>query len=183
MGIKIDAKWHIVFTKPRREKKVVELLEKKKIESYCPQNKVSSALTNHKVVSVQLLFPSYVFVRISEDQVNEVLRTSGVINFMYWLKTPAIVPDRDIEMVKYFLSEYENLQVERTEVKVSEASSIIRGTLVSKTGNMPSHCVQAVLPSLGFVLISEADSFIDTHQPNNNTFYKTTEQVIIKEQF
>jgi hypothetical protein len=86
-------------------------------------------------------------------------------------------------MVKYFLSEYENLQVERTEVKVSELPRSSGAHWVSKTGNMPSHCVQAVLPSLGFVLISEADSFIDTHQPNNNTFYKTTEQVIIKEQF
>jgi transcriptional antiterminator NusG len=182
MGIKIDAKWHIVFTKPRREKKVIETLEKKKIKSYFPENKVSSAYTNHKVVSLEPLFPSYVFVHIAESQLNDVLRTSGVINAMYWLKQPATVPDRDIELIRYFVSEYQNLLVEKAEVRMSEPASISKGSLVSKSGNMPSPCVQAVLPSLGYVLISEVDTLTETHQLNN-TFYKTSDHLIIKEEY
>jgi transcription antitermination factor NusG len=182
MGIKIDAKWHIVFTKPRREKKVVELLEKKKIKSYCPENKVSSAFTNHKVVTVEPLFPSYVFVHISESQLNDVLKTNGVINVMYWLKQPAVVPERDIEVIRYFLSEYQNLLVEKTEIRMSEPASISKGSLVRKTGNMPNPSVQAVLPSLGYVLISEVDTLTETHQLNN-TFYKTSDHLIIKEEY
>ena len=39
-----NKKWFVVHTKPRFEKRVTEILTRKKIENYCPINKVSEAV-------------------------------------------------------------------------------------------------------------------------------------------
>ena len=39
-----NKKWYAVYTRPRWEKKVAEILTRRKIENYCPINKVSEAM-------------------------------------------------------------------------------------------------------------------------------------------
>ena len=59
--------WYAVYTKPRWEKKVADLLTKKQIENYCPLNRVLRQWSDRKKVILEPLFTSYVFVRISES--------------------------------------------------------------------------------------------------------------------
>ena len=63
-----DKNWYAVYTKPRWEKKVAGLLERKGIESYCPLNKVQRQWSDRKKIVMEPLFQSYVFVHVGAGE-------------------------------------------------------------------------------------------------------------------
>ena len=97
-----NKKWYAVYTRPRWEKKVSDILTRRKIENYCPLNKVVRQWSDRKKVLHEPLFTSYVFVRISEPELNSLKQTVGVINLVYWLGKPAVIRDPEVEMIKRF---------------------------------------------------------------------------------
>src|SRR5687767_5047441 len=103
----MEKKWYAVYTKPRREKKVDKLLNEKGMESYCPLQKIQRQWSDRKKIVEEPLFKSYVFVRISDEQQTELRMVNGVVNFVYWMGKPAIIKDKEIEIIKKFLNEYE----------------------------------------------------------------------------
>jgi transcription antitermination factor NusG len=100
-----DKKWLAVYTKPRWEKKVNNVLTLKSIESWCPLQKVERQWSDRKKIIEDPLFKSYVFVRINEQEKLRVLQTEGVLNFVHFLGKPAIIKDEEIETIKSFLLE------------------------------------------------------------------------------
>ncbi|HZZ75628.1 MAG TPA: transcription termination/antitermination NusG family protein, partial [Puia sp.] len=60
-----EKKWYAVYTKPHCEKKVADLLTRKGIENYYPQNNVLKHWSDRKKIVHAPLFSSFVFVRIS----------------------------------------------------------------------------------------------------------------------
>ena len=86
--------WYVLYTKPRWEKKVYQLLMEQGIESYCPLNKTRKKWSDRVKWVEEPLFKSYVFVKIAEDRRTEVRMVNGVVNFVYWLSKPAIVKDK-----------------------------------------------------------------------------------------
>src|SRR5688572_20945239 len=106
----MNHKWFAVYTKPRWEKKVVKLLVEKGIENYCPLNKVRRQWSDRIKLVEEPLFKSYVFVRVCEEDRTTVRMTDGVINFVYWNGKPAIIKDKEIQAIKLFLDEHENVE-------------------------------------------------------------------------
>jgi transcription antitermination factor NusG len=58
----------------------------------------------------------------------EVRMTPGVINFVYWQGKPAVIKEKEINAIKRFLDEYENVEVKPIDVKVNERVKITTGT-------------------------------------------------------
>jgi transcription antitermination factor NusG len=79
-------KWYAIYTKPRWEKKVNTILSQKGIESWCPIQRIERQWSDRKKIVEEPLFKSYVFVRISEAEKNEVIITGGVLNFVHYEK-------------------------------------------------------------------------------------------------
>ena len=79
----MSKKWLAIYTRPRWEKKVNQLLTEKGFESYCPLNKVKRKWSDRIKVVEEPLFKSYVFVKVAEEDRSEVRMTSGAINFVY----------------------------------------------------------------------------------------------------
>jgi transcription antitermination factor NusG len=96
--------WYAVYTKPRWEKKVYALLAAKGMEAYCPLNRVRKKWSDRVKWVEEPLFKSYVFVRVAEAGLAEVRLTNGVVNFVYWLGKPAMVRDKDIAIIRQFLT-------------------------------------------------------------------------------
>jgi transcription antitermination factor NusG len=111
-------KWHVIYTKPRCEKKVHTLMLSKDIESYCPINKVKKQWSDRKKTVELPLFTSYVFVCISEAEKIKVKSTPGVVNFVYWLGKPAIVRHSEIEKIRTFTETHENIAIEAADFKI-----------------------------------------------------------------
>lgn len=156
----MEPKWYAVYTRPRWEKKVSELLDKKNIENYCPLNTVVRKWSDRKKKVSEPLFASYVFVRIPEDQHHQVKQVSGIINMVYWLSKPAVIKDREIQAIREFLDEYKNVRLEKTNVNVNDLVRVVSGPLMEYEGNVigvKTNTVKIVLPSLGYLMVAEVD--------------------------
>jgi transcription antitermination factor NusG len=154
----IEAKWFAVYTRPRWEKKVAELLAKRKIEHYCPLNRVQRQWSDRKKLVYEPLFTSYVFVNLTDKEHAIVLQTPGIINFVYWLGKPAVIRNEEITTIKQFLNEYSHVRLEKTQVNLNDHVRIINGPLMMRKGNIievRNSTVKVMLPSLGHALVAE----------------------------
>ena len=106
------------------------------------------------------LFKSYVFVYISEDQIGRLRRVEGVVNFLYWLGKPAVIKDQEIEIIKEFANDYQDIKIQRTTVDMNDAIQIIDEPSYKMEGkfiSIKSKTVKVKLPSLGYTLIAEIE--------------------------
>jgi transcription antitermination factor NusG len=151
-------KWYAIYTRPRWEKKVAELLTRKKIDNYCPVNRVYRQWSDRKKIVLEPLFTSYVFVHITETEQLPVRLTDGVINFVYWLSKPAVIRNEEIDTIRRFLNEHDNIQLEKIPVKINDDVQVIGGPLMDQKGKviaLKNKTVKISLPSLGYMMIAE----------------------------
>ncbi|MEO6668299.1 MAG: UpxY family transcription antiterminator [Ferruginibacter sp.] len=149
--------WYAVYTKSRCEKRVSALLTKKKIENYCPLNRIGHSIDKKKM-ALEPLFPAYVFVYISEMEMAAIRQTSDVVNFVYWLGRPAVIKDVEIESIQHFVSEHTDVVLEKTAVNVSDMVRIVSGPSMEFEGNVVSiknNKVKVTLPSLGVMMTAD----------------------------
>ncbi|MBX3256826.1 MAG: UpxY family transcription antiterminator [Chitinophagaceae bacterium] len=153
--------WYILYTQPRAEKKVAEVLGKRNIEYYMPV--IYSKQTNEKKKHFsENLFASYVFVHVSSAQLHSFKCISGMINFVYWLGSPAVVKNEEINAIKQFLAEYPQAWLEKTTVKTEDMVRISQGASIQKQGKIvqvAGNSVKLELPSLGYALIAQSNVF------------------------
>lgn len=150
--------WYAVHTRPRWERKVARELEKKNIEHYCPLNRVFRQWSDRKKTILEPLFTSYVFVRLADTNQLEIRKIDGIVNFVYWLKKPALIRDEEIDVIKKFLNEYENIKIEKSSVNVSDQVKVISGPLMERIGNVlevMDKTLRIWLPSLGYNISAE----------------------------
>ncbi|TAL43731.1 MAG: UpxY family transcription antiterminator [Chitinophagaceae bacterium] len=157
----LNRKWYAVYTRPRWEKKVNRLLTEKGFESYCPLNKVRRKWSDRYKLVEEPLFKSYVFVKVEDTQRTAVRMTSGVINFVYGEKKPAVIREKEIQNIKKFLDEYENVIVKGvTSFKPHQRVKVTHGPLMDQEGEVlevKNRQVQVAIDSLGYILIASID--------------------------
>ena len=150
-------KWYAIYTKPKWEKKVDQLLKEKGLESYCPLNKVCRQWSDRKKIVLEPLFISYVFVHLTESECYSVKQVDGVINLVYWLRRPAVIRDEEIEAIKQFLNTYDNVQLEKAKVNIDDTVKILSGVFMDMEGKVVeilNKAIKVILPSLGFAMIA-----------------------------
>jgi len=150
--------WYALYTRPRWEKKVADLLDRKKVEVYCPLNKVEKQWADRKKIVAEPLFTSYVFVHVSEQEHLSIRQTDGVISFVHWLSKPAVIRNEEIDTIKKLLSENDHVTVERPHVNLNDRDRIINGPLMMWEGHVVeirTNTVKITLPSLGQTLVAE----------------------------
>ena len=154
------SKWLAIYTKPRWEKKVHQLLIDKGIESYCPLNKVKRKWSDRIKTVEEPLFKSYVFVKVTDDDRTKVRLTNGVVNFVYWNGKPAIIREKEIQTIKRFLDEHESVQVRPMEFVVNQQVLITSGTFMDKRAvvvDVRRKEVKVAIESLGQELVAYID--------------------------
>ncbi len=116
--------WYAVYTKPRWEKKVNSKLLNKGIESWCPVQKLQRQWSDRKKIIEDPLFKSYVFVHISDAEKSKVLNTEGIIQFVYYLKKPAVIRNEEIQLIKTYLLE-KDVQISVQNLKQFEEKDLV----------------------------------------------------------
>lgn len=97
--------WYTLYTKPKREQQVHDILSKRGFEVYLPLLRL---LKKRRLVQTQEpLFPCYLFVRTDIEQVgiSTIAWTQGLRRVVSFCGQPAIVDDVVIEHIKRRLSE------------------------------------------------------------------------------
>jgi transcription antitermination factor NusG len=150
-------KWYAIYTRPRWEKKVYGLMVERGIEAYCPLNRVRKKWSDRMKWVEEPLFKSYLFVKVTEEEMTQVRMVDGVVNFVYWLGKPALVRDKEIESIRKFLYEYRDIRVEPLDLKEDTEVSIRGGAFMDRRGRVMkvlNNRVQVLIESIGFRLVA-----------------------------
>ena len=153
-----EKSWYAVYTKPRWEKKVSQLFEKKGIQHYCPLTRVRRKWSDRYKIIEEPLFKSYVFVFADEGEKARVRLTDGVVNFVYWEGKPAVIKTAEIEIIRKFLKDYEEVKAHPISFKEGERVRVRTGLMMDAEGVIIKvHNKQAyvLLESLGYELTAQ----------------------------
>jgi transcription antitermination factor NusG len=151
----IERQWLVVYTKPRWEKKVDGLFAARGIESYCPLNRVRKKWSDRVKWVEEPLFKSYVLVHVAQEELTTVRMVNGVVNFVYWLGRPAVVRPAEIDIIRKFLAEYDEVIAEPLELKTSDHVTIQQGVFMdqeAKVMRVMKKKVQVIIESIGYSL-------------------------------
>lgn len=132
-----EKKWLVIYTRPRWEKKVEKQLNERGIEAYCPLRQVENQWADRKKNVSLPLFNSYVFVRVALREEATVLYTLGVLNYVYFMGRPAVVPDKAIEDIKTNVAIYKDIEVVNVQnIAVGDHVLIKQGIFVNQKGQV-----------------------------------------------
>lgn len=131
--------WYIIYTAPNREKKIYNELGKRGIDAFLPMIKMVRKWSDRTKMIEVPLFLNYVFVNIPFREAWKVQTLDGVVRFVSFDGTPAIVRDDEVEYVRkmLFASDVKNelfdVKGEKVKVKYGPLAGL-EGTVVDKKG-------------------------------------------------
>ncbi len=115
-------KWHVLYVRPRCEKKMAEHCRLLKLDHYLPLRTETKIYQRRRVTVSKPVFPGYVFVAFDQAGRVSLLKTNNIVRIM--------VPD-DEETLLYELEQVRKaLEVDET---LSSCKALKRGTLVQIT--------------------------------------------------
>jgi transcription antitermination factor NusG len=104
--------WYALYTRPRHEKKVYDLLVEKGVEAFLPTVMKMRQWKDRKKKVEMPLFNSYVFVKIDLKDRYYSLQTHGVVRLVAFGGKPAMIPDWQIEQLQQVIKHPETLELE-----------------------------------------------------------------------
>ena len=148
-------KWFVIYTKANQEIKVTEQLNEIGISCYCPTVTIIKQYSDRKKKILKPLIPSYVFVFTEERRRNDVFSVFGVVRYMFWLGRPAVVREKEIELMKQYLNgEFQS--VSSTNFTKGQIHKISEGIFKGKIGRVieiQKNKIKLQLESLGMIVI------------------------------
>lgn len=119
--------WYPVYTKSRSEKKVDLELRKKGIKTFLPLKKTERIWSDRKKIIDVALFPSYIFVFITPQEIPNVLNTNGVVRFIYFSGKIATMPLKQMNDLQLLLAIDSNLEIFNYDLTEGTPVKIIAG--------------------------------------------------------
>lgn len=116
--------WFIIYTRPKFEQIVLRELNQKGIESFLPLINSVRQWSDRKKKIEMPLFPGYVFVRLPENRLYEVLSARGAIKFVSFSDEIAKVRDEEIEQVKQLISTKLEIEVSKESVFLEKGETV-----------------------------------------------------------
>jgi transcription antitermination factor NusG len=159
--MKQNKHWHVVYTRPRWEKKVAATLAAMGVVHYCPLTKVQKQWSDRKKVVMEPLFKGYVFVQLEKQKKWDIRLVEGILNFVFWLGEPAVVRSEEIDIIKKFLQEFERVEVKNTAVGIADEVIVKQGVLMNYKGivvEVMGNKARVNIESMGIALVALFDA-------------------------
>ncbi|MGN6435063.1 MAG: transcription termination/antitermination NusG family protein [Agriterribacter sp.] len=155
----VETSWFVLNAKPRLLKKIIETLNKKHLEYYCPFLAIHRNWDDRKRNNQQIFFPSFIFVKEEAIQQGVISKMQGGANLVYWLNEPAKITTDEVNSIKLFLNKYQKITFEKSEVNIGEKIKIVKGSAIRRDGNIVhvsgAGVLKMELPSIGYNLIAQ----------------------------
>lgn len=126
----------LIYSKPRHELKLTERLQNLGIETYCPTIKTFRQWSDRKKKIVEPLFKSYIFVRPTTKQIQEIHFVPGFSRFVYWLGKPVKVRDTEIQATRDFLNKVVHDSISISQLAVGKRAKVAVGPLKNIDGEI-----------------------------------------------
>lgn len=127
------AHWYALYTNARHEKVVAKQLTDRRIETFLPLYRSWHRWKDRRKQVELALFPSYVFVRIEEQQKLPVLKVPGAVQVVSFNGKMAALPEREIEALRNAL-ENEIYAEPCPYLKVGRKVRVVRGPMEGAEG-------------------------------------------------
>ncbi len=151
----MKAKWYGIYTKQNCEKKVAENLNRRHIENYYPCRVLKNSWSFLKKNIEEPIFPSYIFIKVEEQQLNLLKNLPGVINLLFWLGKPVIIHDSEIEIMKAICLENPDIQIQKTNINFKKIND---GPKLSSTEIDGIRTFKVTIRSIGYHMITKIES-------------------------
>ena len=124
--------WYVLYTKSRFEKSVSEKLGLLGIEVYCPILKRKKLWSDRWKLVEEPLFRSYCFVQLEDKDKDNVFNVPGVVRYVYHCGRPAIIREKEMDLLKSWLMQYDHDSIQSETLNVSDRIRIRSGALMDK---------------------------------------------------
>lgn len=153
--------WYVIYSQSRKEKKVLEGLQRIGMEVYCPLVEQVRQWSDRKKVVKVPLFNSYIFVKCEEKDREMAFQINGVVRYLFWLGKPAIVREEEMIALQEGLKST-IAAVEVSSLQVGDLVQIPRGPFHGKEGivkEINKNSLRLVLSQLGvLVTLTKAEN-------------------------
>lgn len=124
--------WYVLYTKSRFEKAVAQSLTLSGIEVFCPLLKKKKLWSDRWKWVEEPLFRSYCFVYTDDNEREKVFSAPGVVRYVCHCGKPAIVRNKDMELLKNWLMQYDHESIEAGSFNIKDRIVIRSGALMDK---------------------------------------------------
>jgi transcription antitermination factor NusG len=104
------ANWYALYTAPRHEKRVADQISRQGIACFLPLYRSVRRWKDRRKELALVLFPGYVFVRMSLQHRLRVLQLPGAVRLVTFNGKPASLPEAEIESLRHHLSCFGNVE-------------------------------------------------------------------------
>ena len=132
----MDTSWRLIYSKPRHELKLSARLRAMDIETYCPTRKTVRQWSDRKKKIEEPLFSSYVFVRPTTKQMEQIFYVPGFSRFVYWQGKPVLVRDQEIEATRQFLDQVVHDTILLSKFEIGKTVKVGTGPLKNMDGKL-----------------------------------------------
>ncbi|QDK78682.1 UpxY family transcription antiterminator [Spirosoma sp. KCTC 42546] len=130
--------WFVIYTKSRSEKLAANELRKRGVDVYCPLRKIKRQWSDRVKMVEEPLFRSYCFVNLEENERQAVYGVPGVVGYLHWLQKPAIVKQKEIDLIKDMLNDFDHDALELLDFKTADRLKITSGAFMDQEGEVMS---------------------------------------------
>jgi transcription antitermination factor NusG len=96
----LQSSWYAAYTCPRHEKSVERQLQERQIDCFLPTYRSVRRWKDRRKEIELVLFSGYIFVHISPPNRLQVLQLPGVVRFVSFHGSPAVLPENEIEALR-----------------------------------------------------------------------------------
>jgi transcriptional antiterminator RfaH len=132
----MERKWFAIYTRPRWEKKVADILEEKCIEHYLPLVKTLKRWSDRKKWVQEPLFKSYLFVHVNNQEYLRAIQTPGAVKYITFERKAVAIPPVQIQAIRTFIDSGEELVTDSPEMKIGDRVRVTRGSLAGLEGTL-----------------------------------------------
>ena len=150
--------WYAIYTKPNRERKILENLKEQNLTCYLPLQESLRIWSDRKKWIEAPLFKSYVFVKVSYKEFFNVLSIPGVIRYVSFGGKAQAIPEKQIEDIKIFV-EQDKTKIAITKENIAPGTKAevlygalkgVRGEIVKFNGKFR---ILIRIPMMGYCLV------------------------------
>lgn len=131
-------RWHVIYTRPRHEKKIAAAYYEKGIKYYLPLVKTMKQWSDRKKKVEEVLFKSYIFVFVNDRDYLEALKVKGVVKYVSIGGKAVIMPESQLETVKKTIENKLEFDLSTEMFRKGKEIKIKRGPLKDATGEIVS---------------------------------------------
>ena len=128
--------WLVIYTKPRQEKKLAERLQQAGYTVYCPTQRMKKRWSDRWKWIEQPLFSSHIFIQIDPERRDAIYFVPGFVRFLFWLKRPAQVRPKEIEILKRWLNDYAPEAISTSHLQPGQKTKVLTGPFQGQEGTL-----------------------------------------------